>query len=314
MGSRVLGAVVAVALVAAGFAVRSATADDDDAARVVWCDPELLMDCGDLGSDARRISSASAYAELVAISEADAPDAWLTVAPWPAMVDDTRQRAGRTPLFAAATSAVAITDLTWLAWNDRADVLEDACGTVTWTCLVDSDGTWGDLGGADSWGTIAIGVRDPSTTATGVLTVHAALGDRLGTPFPANEVNTLETVRWLRDVAELLPDLNPAQGSALAAMLAVGPAAFGGVIDTSAAVAEAEVTATARQGQLRRLPVSSAPPVVAVVAGDGAGDVAGAAGSRLRDAGWSPAGAAALDGVPDAGVMVTVWTTWDEQR
>ena len=146
MAGRVIAAVVAAVLVAGGLLIRSSRDGGDDTDRLVWCEPELAAACEGLDGEVRSIAAPVAFDLLVAAPASDAPDVWVTIDPWPGMVDGARRRAGRSPLFDDVSPA-ASTPLTWVVWTERADPLTASCGAEPpWTCLVDA-GTWSALGG-----------------------------------------------------------------------------------------------------------------------------------------------------------------------
>jgi hypothetical protein len=48
-------------------------------------------------------------------------------------------------------------------WGERAPTLENTCGAIDIQCLVDNAGqTWEELGGPSAWGTMLIGLADPT--------------------------------------------------------------------------------------------------------------------------------------------------------
>lgn len=58
--------------------------------------------------------------------------------------------------FARSPIAIAV-------WGERAPTLEDTCGAIEVQCLVDNAGqTWEELGGPSAWGTMLIGLADPT--------------------------------------------------------------------------------------------------------------------------------------------------------
>lgn len=194
--ARLLAVVGAVALVAGGFAVRSALADDDEATAAgpgssepgaegatyrVLCDDDLGEACDALAElqgvgsvQVERVADA-----LAALAEDGAPyDAWLTLDPWPAvaayLADPSAPR--DVPLVEVASAPLAV----------LADPATSDCGEdPTWTCLA---------GPADP----EVGIPG-RTTALGPLVLAGAAAGLLGrTDFGTNAVGETERAQLVR--------------------------------------------------------------------------------------------------------------------
>jgi hypothetical protein len=62
-----------------------------------------------------------------------------------------------------AAQPFARTPIAIAVWGERAPTLEDTCGAIDIQCLVDNAGqTWEALGGPSAWGTMLIGLADPT--------------------------------------------------------------------------------------------------------------------------------------------------------
>jgi hypothetical protein len=337
---RVVALLVAVGLVAAGYVVRERARLADDpalgaatpAATTIRCDAELEAACRALrsaGHDVTVEPAGLSFDSLSRVEVAEAPDLWVTVAPWPTMVDDARTRAGLGPLFASPAEPVATSPLVVAIWDDRADVLESACAGAgpRLGCVTAAAGDrWTDLGGPESWGPFKLGLGDPTTSSIGLAALAVATADELGTmDFGTRSLTEGAFLDWLGAVAGAVPDFDPPAGSALATMLQVGPAAFDVALTTEAAAEAARDGGAQRAALLRVVPASGSASVDVVVASRGVGadeaivdEVAGS----LGDHGWVTAstGAGSANGLggppgaslPGAGAHTALRATFDQ--
>ncbi|MEX1164727.1 MAG: hypothetical protein WEB03_14235 [Nitriliruptor sp.] len=317
---RLLAVLVAVGLVGLGFLVRDLRAGGDgalptlpgggsSAAASVLCDEAFAEVCDALAADGeldvRREPAGTTVDRLVALPDGasgeDLPEAWVTIAPWPAIVDEDRIRRGLAPLFdpAAEDTAIASSPLVLVTWDDRGEVLAAACegGVIGLACLGEAAGrSWSDLGGPDAWAAFKPGLEDPARSSLGL----AALG-----AFTAAELDTLGFgTRSLADGGYLdviarfgrsVPDFRPSAGSPLAAAVLTGPSSFDLVL-TSEAAARRAIEGSAQWGP--RL-VAAYPPVVgtdggatsfdlvvATTGGTDAESLRGEVGAAAGAAGW----------------------------
>jgi hypothetical protein len=337
---RVVALLVAVGLVTAGYLVRERAAAADDpvlgaatpAATTIRCDAELETACRALRSAGHDVTVEPAGVSFESLSRAeaaDAPDLWVTVAPWPTMVDDARTRAGLGPLFTSPAELVATSPLVVAIWDDRADVLEATCADAgpSLGCVTAAAGQrWTDLGGPESWGPFKLGLSDPTTSSIGLAALAVATADELDTmDFGTRSLTDGAFLDWLGAVAGAVPDFDPPAGSALATMLQVGPAAFDVALTTEAAAEAARDGGAQRAAMLRVAPAPSSASVDVVVASRGVGaheaildEVAGS----LGDHGWVTASTGAgsatgLDGppgasLPGAGAHTALRATFDQ--
>lgn len=250
---RTLGWVAAVAIVLGGLAVRSWRDDNDvdgstvEAGQVV-CAPDLTELCLGLAGAAIEAPE-DTFARL--IRRDAAPEAWVTLDPWPAMVDDERQRAGLSPLFARQVQ-VASTSVVVVGWEDRLQVLERACG-LSWECLMSED-RWDAHGGSVSWQRVSLAIPDPDRNAAGVLALAWVSGVVDGTSLRDAPFELATFVRRQRqEVADVV-----------GAMLVAGPA---GVDVTAAPRALAEPRLAASQNDVPVIRDTGGPVVALVVAG-----------------------------------------------
>jgi hypothetical protein len=138
----------------------------------VICSTEFADVCQQLGNSYRvTVEPAGTTLDRLAnAAVADLPDAWLTLDPYPAMLDDTRSRSGLTAAIRDSI-VVGVTDPSLAMVPDRATSFQAACGTSpAWRCIGDFAGTaWSDHQGQTGWGTIKPALNDPATQASGLL-------------------------------------------------------------------------------------------------------------------------------------------------
>jgi hypothetical protein len=128
--------------------------------------------------------------------------------------------------FARSPIAIAV-------WGERAPTLETTCGAIDVPCLVDNAGrTWEEIGGPASWGTLLIGLADP-TEGTADLEAWRLVAD--ASP-PA------EFGEWVR--------LRAADGGQLLADMVLFPSRADAVVTAEAAIASQMENARARAGRL----------------------------------------------------------------
>ena len=118
-------------------------------------------------------------------------------------------------------------------WGERSPTLERSCGAVNIQCLVENAGqTWDDLGGPANWGTMLIGLADPTE---GVADLEAwRLVANAGPPPDLGE--------WVR--------LRAPDGGQLVADLVLFPSRADAVVASEAAIASQLENARARAGRL----------------------------------------------------------------
>jgi hypothetical protein len=343
---RALAFLLAIGMVVVGFVLREDTAPvagtdppigAASAGSRVWCDAELEVACRAIsggGHDVTVEPAGDSYESLRGATTADAPDAWLAIAPWPAMVDEARTRGGLAGLFGPLGPVLATSPLVVVIWDERAAALEGTCpaGELDLACVTDAaGGRWQDLGGEEAWGAFKFGLSDPTTSSIALAALGVATVGQLGTAdFGTRDLEQGSYLDWLTALAGAVPDFSPAGGSALAAMLQVGPATFDLATTTEAAVLEARQGGAQRADQLRVLALDTPATVDVVLAVRGdledAEAIARLASDALADASWHTPdtapdapdpGTAALDGpagasLPSAGSLTALRNTFDD--
>ena len=118
-------------------------------------------------------------------------------------------------------------------WGERSLTLERSCGAVDIQCLVENAGQgWDELGGPASWGTMLIGLADPTE---GIADLEAWRLVAAANPPPGLS-------EWVR--------LRAPEGGQLLADLVLFPSRADAVVASEAAIASQLENARARAGRL----------------------------------------------------------------
>lgn len=324
MKGRLSALAVAVVLVVGSFLIRREVIDGDDEGTSneqvdeLVCITELADVCaayaaGDQSVHVTIEDAGVTLDRLAALGpDADAP-LWLTVEPYPAMVDALRAGARAEPLGYTASALGASQLGVALPPDGRLDVLVAACdGQPLWRCLGRNAGTpWSELGGESSWGTVRPALGDVNESALGLTSFAASVGGY----FNDSDItrsrweNDPAFIPWLDGLADTSSGVSLSGGSALGTM-ATRPSALD--VAATAGFELAEVDADS-QRFTRNYP---APEMwlQAVLAGPGGaapGDLAGRLTEQLRTSGWDDAATAATP-VPSASTMLALRSYWND--
>ena len=204
----------------------STDGNEGDGVAVV-CIPELTEVCDALAdadpSRPVRTEAAATTLEALAASESDdAPLIWVTVRPFPGMVDAQRATTGA-PALALAETAVGSTPLA-VALLDapRLAALAATCGELDiWACLGEHAGQpWTELGGDAAWGTVRPAVGDVAGSATALVSFGAATSGYFGnTTFNrATWESDTGFLGWLRPLARTVSVSDLSGGTPVATM------------------------------------------------------------------------------------------------
>jgi Bacterial extracellular solute-binding protein len=204
---RIAALALAIGLVVAAFVVRDrrsssgATAGPDTSSGpttpggpasnpangfTLVCVTELRAACqgaalGDKVTVRIEAAGTTASALTAAADPGTVADAWLTVDPWPAIVDQRRSAAGSPGLFGPGAPLVAHSPVGVAVRKQRDTVLAGACGgTITLACAVDKGGAaWASLaGGSVTWQKVRPSVSDPAQSGTGLAALTAAVREQ----------------------------------------------------------------------------------------------------------------------------------------
>jgi hypothetical protein len=150
------------------------------------------------------------------------------------------------------TTVFARTPIALAVWQERAPALERACGAITVTCAVDNAGTpWSTFGGPASWGSVALGLADPTQGRAGL-----------------EAWRLVSAGGYERDLADHIR-LRAADDGALMEDLVLFPSRADVVVTSEVAVASQLRNAIQRAGRLRVVYPDPSPVVtVAAAAGE----------------------------------------------
>jgi hypothetical protein len=290
--TRIIAVVVAVGLIIGAVFVRRALDDDGGSSDpsgepvALVCALELAPACravADEDDDVEvTIEDAAVTAAALVGGTADI-DVWAVPAPWPAMVDDTRVRAGREALFSSDDAPVARSPLAVVGPEDLAD-----CG---WRCLGDRAASGLDLGGP--------------ATSSGLGALHLgafATGWFGSNDFATNDFDPAFTA-WLDGVVSATA-VTDQPVTRLLQSRAFFDVALSFEADAQAQLDAASADRSAGLALLYPAPVAYLDVLVVGLDGD-AGDLPDTLGAALVDAGWQ---APSLDGngLPRPGVLLAL--------
>jgi hypothetical protein len=338
MVKRLVAILVAVGLVAAAVGLRSwldggdeggATGGPDTSVAVsttaspaanVVCATELAAACEALeakGASTTVEPAGTTAARLEAdLAAADVPAAWITLSPWPQIVDDTRSRKQLGPLFGAAPDRLATSPLALIGPTNRLAVLGNACGgstaAITWKCIGEKAGAaWSSVGGEEAWGTLKPGHTSPVDSAAGLLVFSNAVVSYFGrTDVSLIDFQTDDAFRaWLARLEGAVPTFGDAVTTPLDLML-VQPR-FDVVGTTTAEISEKVGAQSDRFSVLYPSPMAQAD---AVMASTGAlpGGLREAAAGALTASGWTDPAGDPTAGLPSPGAMQALQGIWKE--
>jgi hypothetical protein len=312
LAKRLAAVAIAVALVAGGFAVRhrrhASTTTATTATLGVVCATELAAVCDAVAAEpttrgriTTTVESAGATYDRLTKPDAVAPAAWIVTAPWPAMVDDTRQRAGAPALF-TASAPVASSKLGLVAAGARLAVAQKSCGTdPAWKCLGQANGgAWTAIGGETLWRDVTLRHR-PVDAASGLSAFASAVAGWLGrTDFTQNDLDDPALRAWATRLETFVgsdPAASPIEQLRLIPVDLVATV----VAEVRSDDATSRGLAVAYPSPMTRVDV-----VLARSTSDGRLDrVASAAAADLRATGWT-APAPDPSGLPGTATMVAL--------
>jgi hypothetical protein len=345
-GRRVGAVVLAIALVVGAFVVRRNVIEDDDSASTdgtevdepdrddataLYCITELAEVCDSLASshddlDVTIEDAGETLDRLAALGDDETAPLWLTIDPFPAMVDALRQNAA--PL-GFETQAVGASQLA-VAYRagDKSAAIAEFCegdSTSLWRCLGEQAGqNWSTLGTSTITGTLRPSLGDVSNSALGLTSFGSAIASYFGAvDVDRTQFDDTSFIGWLRRLSRVSVDSTQV-GSTPLATLAVRPA------PDAAATAMFEVNAletptdesspeTSTDGATGdRFDVNYSEPqmwiqaVIATPAGVAAADgLATDITNAVEDAGWDPA-TAAEEPVPSASTLLALRQLWND--
>jgi hypothetical protein len=323
---RLVAVALAIALVAGALLVRrnviESDGDDDDGserATELVCVTELADLCSaySAGDPAVRVTvedAGTTVDRLAALDEDADPPLWLTVEPYPAMVDAVRTSNRAEPLAFTATPLAASQLAVALPPDGRLDVLRASCGDdPLWRCIGAAAGTaWTDLGGEATWGTVRPAFGDVEDSALGLASFAASVAGFFGDADVSRSRWESDTdfIPWVRGLADTASGVSLSGGTALGTM-ATRPSALDIAATAGFELAAVDANST------RFAPNYPAPEmwmqaVLAVPGGvEAPDDLANDLNERLRAAGWDDSGAATTP-LPGASTMLALQALWED--
>ena len=328
-GQRVGALVLAIVLVVGAFVVRRNVIEDDDGsspdgteidepdhedATALYCITELAEVCESLASSQDLLAvtiedAGETLDRLAALGDDEPAPLWLTIDPFPAMVDLSRPD---DPL-EFETEAVGASQLAiGFRAGDKAAAIAAFCAgetTSLWRCMGDHAGAeWSTLGNSSISGTLRPSLGDVSSSALALASFGTAVASYFGAvDVDRTQFDDTSFIGWLRRLSRVSLD-STQRGSTPLATLAVRPA------PDAAATATFEVNALDATGD--RFDVNYSDPqiwiqaVIATPAGLAAPDgLAADVTDTLEGAGWDPA-AAADSPPPSASTLLALRQLW----
>ncbi|MPZ72985.1 MAG: hypothetical protein GEU74_07100 [Nitriliruptorales bacterium] len=226
---RLLALVAAAAMIVGALYVRDGVGGrgggvlaESEALRLI-CVTELQAVCEALRADDDDVEISVQEAGLTAaelVQEQPSADGWLTLQPWPEIVEEARRREGLPPLM-SDVSAIGRSPLVLVVQEDRYAVLEATCsGGFSWRCVGGQAGRpWSEIGGEATWGPVRPGVADPERNATGLLVLgHAASGFFGRADFSTRDFDS-PFATWLGDLKRAVPSAVSSTATPLKQML-----------------------------------------------------------------------------------------------
>lgn len=138
------------------------------------------------------------------LRDASRTEVWVTLSSLVDVVEESRARASRGPLFVADAPVIGSSPLVLAGNAERMAALEATCG-LTWSCLGDVAGRpWSDAGGQTSWGLGRPGLSEPNHSGIGLLTLGQAVASRLdGQVVSTRNLDAPEVTGWFSQVADV---------------------------------------------------------------------------------------------------------------
>ncbi len=328
---RIGAAVVAVALIVGAVVLRRAVLDGDDATSQAATTPPTstaaageLVCVTELGALCRtlapqlpdltiRVEDAGVTLDaLAALPDGETAPLWLTIQPYPEMVDSLRAGARLQPLGGSVEALAASRLAVALPTDGRADVLAAVCAEEPlWRCIGNHAGApWTDFGGEPDWRTVrpSLGLVDRQAVALASLAV--AVAGYLGTPDVASAAWESDPAftPWFSRLSGAVPTSTLSAGTPLATMVVKA-----GALDI-AATADEEVAALGGDRFAVNYPEPSMWVEAVLATPDGVTVPAGITATleqALTASGWEPPDAA-TQSLPSATTMLALRTLWQQ--
>jgi hypothetical protein len=323
---RVLAVAVAVLLVVGAFFVRRDVIEDgdgddggNDPPEELLCATEFSQVCtayaaGDPSVDVTIEDAGVTLDRLAALDEDAAVPLWLTVEPYPAMVDSIRSGARAEPLGFTTTVLAASPLGVALPSDGRLDVLIVACDTQPlWRCIGTNAGTaWTELGGESSWGTLRPAFGDVNQSALALGSLASSVAGYFGDADISRSRWEADAafIPWFGRLADTAGGISLSGGSALGTM-ATRPSALDIAATAGFELAAVDADST-RFASNYPAPEMWLQAVLAVPGGAAApGELASDLTEQLRSSSWDDAATAATP-LPGAATMLALRSLWQD--
>jgi len=330
IAKRIGAVLVAVALIAGAFFLRRNVLEDDEVSSAPATDSISPQSSGELVcitelAEVCRALAATTNVDVVvedalvtldrlaALDDDAAAPSWLTVAPFPTMLDELRTSSGRDPL-ALQGEVLAATQLGIAApTGGRFDQLATACpDTPIWRCLGEQAGTpWAGLGGEASWSAVRPSVGAADRSAVALASFAAAVAGYFGTPEFSRATWDLDPdfISWVRRLVRTVP-IDRLSGNTPLLAMAARASALDMAATTAAELAAFDPAATRFEGNYPA-PAMWLEAVLAAPADVEQAALVDDATTALTEAGWVPP-AEVTGQVPSATTMLALRTLWQE--
>ena len=323
---RILALAVAAMLVAGALWLRDrddsdsdVSAGDGDGTVELVCATEVADACDRLeGGDVEvRVEPAGDTAQALVGGEADL-DAWLTLSPWPELVNAERERDSRPAALGASGDVLARSPLVISAVEERATALAKSCKqeAVEWDCIGEAAGRrWQDVGGKETWGSVRPVHPPPDLSAAGLAVLGQALVHRFGTTdISSADLEDADFLAWFTRLERAVRPPDAAASLVRDQLVRQGTYDFVGAVGAEAVPLLER--AGARGEHLEVVYPSPMATAEVLLVGPARADDADAVERRtvqdaLRATGWDPPGDGG-SGLPDAGLMEAARALWIE--
>lgn len=182
--------------------------------------PEIGLDLQSKGSFAGANDILDAKVKPTIFSPADSLAMNLLADDWEAK--------NHSPLFTAAPVPLVITPLVFVAWEDRAAVLQTAGGgKITWESIhkaVNSNQGWPAIGGKAEWGFVKLGHTNPTQSNSGLQSLFLMSIEHLGRPtLTVADVLDPAYQTWISEVEKGVGKFDNSSGNFMTDMVRFGP-------------------------------------------------------------------------------------------
>ena len=308
---RLLALIAAVAMIGVALIVRAGGEDesaDQEQAEKLICAQELEDACNRLAASLDDVEVSVEPTAITATGlsgeDMEPPGVWLTLRPWPEIVEQDRARHSLPPATAKPSGVLARSPAVLVGVTERTAKLREHCRNrqLTWRCVGDHAGDpWTSVGGDETWGDIKVAHQSPDSGA-GLVELGSAVSSYFGGRTPNLDGEKFQD--WFERLERGVRPSGFASSSLVRdALQRPGTYDLVGALEADAGPLLARAAGRDRFTVFYPAPMASADVVAVAPAGKAKGAlwdaVTGGEGARaLAAAGWRVAGEPAADGVP----------------